>query len=89
MRSPKRGFKNVAKKEYAIVNLSDLDTRFQANEEVNPRTLLEKGVIHKVKDGIKILGEGQLSKALTVKANQYSGSAKEKIVAAGGSAEVI
>ena len=89
MRSPKRGFKNFTKKEYVIVNLEDLDTRFQANEEVTPKTLLEKGLIHKVTDGIKILGVGQLSKALTVKASQFSASAKEKIVAAGGSAEVI
>jgi large subunit ribosomal protein L15 len=89
MRSPKRGFKNVAKKEYAIVNLDELEIRFQANEEVTPKTLVEKGVIRKLLDGVKILGNGQISKPLTVKVNVYSGSAKEKIIAAGGTAEVV
>lgn len=89
MRSPKRGFKNSEQKDFSIVNLSDLELRFQPNEEVNPQILIEKGIIHKILDGLKILGKGQLSKALTVRANIFSESAKEKIVAAGGKAEVI
>ncbi len=87
-RLPKRGFKNFTRKEYAIVNLDDLN-RFAAGTEVSPEALFESGVIKKAKDGIKILGDGELTVALTVKANKFSQSALEKIQAAGGKTEVI
>jgi len=87
-RLPKRGFKNFNRKEFAIVNLEDLN-KFAAGSEVSPEALLESGVIKDRKDGIKILGNGELTVALTVKANKFSQSALEKIQAAGGKTEVI
>lgn len=89
MRSPKRGFKNVSKKNFAVVNLKTLDTRFEANEVVSPEALLEKGIIKKTLDGVKILGTGTISKSLTVKVPYISKSAEEKIKNAGGKVEVI
>lgn len=89
-RVPKRGFTNARfKKIYAIVNLKDLELRFDNGAEVNVETLKECGLVNKVNDGIKILGNGELTKKLTVKANKISTSAKEKIEAAGGKIEVI
>ncbi len=89
-RLPKRGFSNfLFKKEYAIVNLETLDKVFDAGAEVTVEALLEKGVIRKELDGLKVLGRGEITKALTVKAAKISASAKEKIEAAGGKAEVI
>ena len=85
---PKRGFSNINRKEYAIVNLTTLN-RFDDGAEVTPAVLLENGVIKNVKSGVKILGNGKLTKKLTVKAAAFSASAKEKIEAAGGKAEVI
>lgn len=87
-RMPKRGFTNIFKKEYTIVNVGDLDNRFESGAEVNLQTLFEVGLIKAVKDGIKILGTGELSKALTVKVDKVSQTAAEKITAAGGKVEV-
>ena len=88
MRIPKRGFKNPNKKEYEIVNIKVLEAKFEANEEVNPETLKEKGLIS-CTDAVKILGEGELTKPLKVKAHKFSKSAEEKIKASGGEVEVI
>ncbi|GLH65588.1 MULTISPECIES: 50S ribosomal protein L15 [Bacillaceae] len=87
-RLPKRGFTNINRKEYAIVNLDKLN-RFEDGTEVTPELLLETGVISKLKSGVKILGKGQIEKKLTVKAHKFSASAKEAIEAAGGKTEVI
>ncbi|MBR5721528.1 MAG: 50S ribosomal protein L15 [Clostridia bacterium] len=89
-RLPKRGFSNsLFKKEYAIVNLETLDKLFNDGDAVSAEILLEKGVIRKELDGLKVLGRGEITKKLTVKAAKISESAKEKIEAAGGKAEVI
>jgi len=88
MRLPKRGFKNPTRKVYALVNLSDL-ARFDAGTVVTPEVLLEKGLIRKTLDGVKVLGGGDLDKALTVRAHRFSRTAAEKIEAAGGKTEVI
>ncbi len=88
-RLPKRGFSNYPfKKEWSIINLGQLD-QFAAGTDVTPDTLLEMGIVKQVKDGVKILGNGELTVALNVKAHAFSGAAKEKIAAAGGTAEVI
>ena len=87
---PKRGFTNsLFKKEYAIINLETLDKLFNDGDAVSMETLLEKGVIRKELNGLKVLGRGEITKKLTVKAAIFSVSAKEKIEAAGGKAEVI
>ncbi|HEX3031600.1 MAG TPA: 50S ribosomal protein L15, partial [Bacillota bacterium] len=86
---PKRGFSNALfKKEIVAINISALN-RFDNGTEVTPELLLESGIINAVKDGVKILGTGELGKALTVKVNGFSKTAAEKIQAAGGKAEVI
>lgn len=85
---PKRGFNNHFAKHYAIVNLSTLN-EFENGEVVDIEALLNAGYIRKELDGLKILGGGELTKKLTVKANVFSASAKEKIEALGGSAEVV
>ncbi|OCS88019.1 50S ribosomal protein L15 [Caryophanon tenue] len=87
-RLPKRGFTNVNRKEYAIVNVETLN-RFEDGAEVTAALLLETGVVSNEKAGIKILGNGELTKKLTVKAHKFSASAKEAIENAGGSIEVI
>jgi large subunit ribosomal protein L15 len=87
-RLPKRGFNNPFRKEYAIVNLNQLNA-FADGTDVTPELLLESGIIKNPLAGIKILGDGELTVKLTVKANKFSKSAAEKISAAGGSAEVI
>lgn len=87
-RLPKRGFKNKFAKEYTIVNIETLD-QFDNGAVIDSELLLKEGVISKLNDGLKILGNGELTKKLTVKANIFSASAKEKIEAAGGKAEVI
>ena len=87
-RLPKRGFTNINRKEYAVVNLDKLNG-FAEGTEVTPELLLETGVISKLNAGVKILGNGKLEKKLTVKANKFSASAKEAVEAAGGAAEVI
>jgi large subunit ribosomal protein L15 len=86
-RLPKRGFTNIFKKEYAIVNLGRLDA-LEASS-FDPGVLLELGVIKKLNHGLKILGSGELKRAITVKAHVFSKAALEKIQAAGGTAEVI
>lgn len=85
---PKRGFSNINRKEYAIVNLTTLNL-FDDGAEVTPAVLLENGVIKNVKSGVKILGNGKLTKKLTVKANKFSASAVKAIEAAGGKTEVM
>ena len=75
-RMPKRGFKNINRKEYAIVNLETLN-KFEDGAEVTPALLVESGIIKDEKDGIKVLGNGTLNKQLTVKASKFSASAKE------------
>ncbi|MDM5152952.1 50S ribosomal protein L15 [Bacillus sp. DX1.1] len=87
-RLPKRGFTNINRKEFAIVNLSTLN-RFEDGTEVTPELLLETGVISKLNDGVKILASGAVEKKLTVKAHKFSSSAKEAIEAVGGTVEVI
>ena len=87
-RLPKRGFYNLFKKEYAIVNISDLE-KFEAGSVITPEELVEKGIVKKIADGVKILGNGELHNALTVKAHKFSGSAAERIRTAGGEVEVI
>lgn len=87
-RLPKRGFKNPNHKEIVIVNLQQLD-RFEDGATVDIAKLLETGIIKETCDGVKILGRGELGKKLTVKANAFSAGAKEKIEAAGGTAEVV
>ena len=87
-RIPKRGFKNRNTIEIVSINVSELE-RFEAGTTVDVAALVEAGVIKNPRDGVKILGNGELSKKLDVKVNAYSASAKEKIEAAGGSAEVI
>ena len=85
---PKRGFHNHFAKHYAIVNLSTLN-EFETGEVVDMNALLQAGYIRKELDGLKILGGGELAKKLTVKANVFSASAKEKIESLGGTAEVV
>jgi large subunit ribosomal protein L15 len=87
-RLPKRGFKNINRKDFAIVNLETLN-RFEEGTEVTPELLLETGVLSNTKAGVKILGNGQLEKKLTVKADKFSATAKEAIESAGGTVEVI
>lgn len=89
-RLPKRGFKNINEKQYGIVNLRDLNS-FEANSEITPEVLFESGMIKRsdAKDGVKVLGDGELDRALFIKADKFSKGAEEKIVAQGGKAEVI
>ena len=86
-RVPKRGFTNIYRTEYATVNVGGLEI-FDNGTVVTAETLKEAGLISKVMDGVKILGNGELTKKLTVEAAKFSGSAKEKIEALGGKAEV-
>ena len=88
MRLPNRGFTNFNKLEYAIVNLDQLNT-FEAGTVVCPKALKEAGLIKKELDGVKVLGNGTLEKAITVKAHKFSKSALAEIEAAGGKTEVI
>ena len=87
-RMPKRGFTNINRKEYAVVNL-DVLNRFDNGTEVSPAMLVEAGIVKNELNGVKILANGQLEKSLTVKANKFSASATAAIEAAGGKAEVI
>ena len=88
-RVPKRGFNNIFATEYAIVNVSDLEKKFEAGATVDAQSLIESGLIKKTLDGIKVLGKGDLTKALTVKVDAVSESAKSKIEAAGGKVELV
>ena len=87
-RIPKRGFKNYNYKEIIGINVSKLDV-FKNGTEVTVETLIEAGIVKNPRDGVKILGDGELTKKLTVKVNAFSKSAEEKITAAGGTCEVI
>lgn len=87
-RIPKRGFTNIFGTTYTTLNVEDLN-RFEEGTEVTPAMLVELGVLKQVKDGVKILGDGELKKSLTVKAHKFSKTAVEKIETAGGKAEVI
>lgn len=83
-----RGFRNVSRTEYSVVNLGTLDAKYDAGSEVTPESLVARGLVNDV-NAVKVLATGELSKALQVKAHAFSESAKQKIVAAGGTAEEI
>lgn len=87
-RLPKRGFHNIFAKDFAILNVRDLN-RFEEGSTVTPEMLKEQGIIGKNVDGLRILGDGSLEKKLTVRANHFSKSARQKIEQAGGTAEVV
>jgi len=87
-RLPKRGFTNINRTEYAVVNLDALN-RFEDGTEVTPELLLETGIVSNQKSGVKILAKGTIEKKLTVKAHKFSAAAKEAIEAAGGKTEVV
>ena len=87
-RLPKRGFTNIFKKHYAVLNLRDL-ADFDAKEKVTPELLVDRRVVRDLQDGLKILGDGDLKAPLHVVAHHFSESAREKILKAGGKAEVI
>ncbi len=86
-RLPKRGFKNRFSIEYAIVNLKDI-SKMEGTDIITAETLIEQGIIKDLKNGLKVLGEGEIKRPLTIKADAFSASATAKIVAAGGKAEV-
>jgi len=86
-RLPKIGFKNPFKKEYVVLNLKTLNK--VSMPLITPQVLLKKGLIREIKDGLKILGDGNIRTPVTVKAHAFSASAKEKIIKAGGSVEII
>ena len=85
----KKGFKNINHKEYAIVNLDDLETLFEAGTEVTPEALVQTGIISGIKDGVKVLAFGELTKKLTVRAHKFSKAAAEAISAKGGEAVTL
>lgn len=87
-RLPKRGFTNIFKKNYAIINIEILD-RFESGQEVTPALLVSQGLVRSRNDGVKVLGTGALTKTLTVHAHKFSQSAAAKIEAAGGKVQVI
>ncbi len=88
-RLPKRGFTNAFKKQWAEVNVDVLEAAFEAGAEVTPEILHERGIVKKIGEGIVILGRGELTKPLRVVAHRFSASAREKILTAGGSVQVI
>ena len=88
-RVPKRGFNNIFATEFAIVNVSDLEARFENGATVDAESLIACGLIKKTLDGVKVLGNGEITKSLTVKVNAISEAAKAKIEAAGGKVEVL
>ena len=87
-RLPKRGFTNVSRKEYAVVNLGDINEKFEAGAVVDVTALKNAGLVKKEYEGVKVLSNGELTKAVTIKAAKFSKSALEKISQAGGTAEV-
>jgi large subunit ribosomal protein L15 len=87
-RVPKRGFRNVFRKRYAIINLEQLN-RFDEGETITPERLIKDGMIKKIIDGLKILSKGEINKKLTVRAHKFSKEAVKKIESAGGKVEVI
>jgi len=88
-RIPKKGFKSPNRKVYALVNVRDLEARFESGDTVDIETVINKGMVGKIGAGLKILGNGEIAKSLTVKANCYSAAAREKIVTAGGTCETV
>lgn len=88
-RMPKRGFNNIFATEYTVVNVSDLEARFENGAVIDLDALIDSGLVTKVLDGVKVLGNGELTKSFTVKADKFSESAKAKIESAGGKAEVL
>src|SRR5689334_5321290 len=88
-RVPKRGFHNLFRVEYAVVNLDTLAAVFDDGSEVTPDVLRERGLVRSAKSPVKVLGRGEIAKKLTVRAHKFSGSAAQKIAAAGGATEVI
>ena len=88
-RMPKRGFTNIFKKEYVVINLEALDAKYEAGASVTPASLVECGLVKNVRDGVRILGRGEITKAMNFKAQGFSKTAEEKIIAAGGTIEVI
>ena len=88
-RVPKRGFTNIFRVEYAVVNLDTLAEVFDAGSSVTPEVLRERGLVRQARAKVKVLGRGDITKSLTVRAHKFSGSAAQKITAAGGTAEVI
>jgi large subunit ribosomal protein L15 len=88
-RIPKRGFHNLFRIEYAVVNLDTLGDRFEAGTVITPELLRERGVVRTSRQPVKVLGRGDITKNLTVKAHKFSGKAVEKIAAAGGATEVL
>lgn len=87
-RLPKRGFTNIFAKKWVVMNVADLN-RFEEGSTVSPELLIEAGFVKKIRDGIRILGNGNLERKLTVKAHHFTESARQKIEAAGGTAEVL
>ncbi|MDR1961959.1 MAG: 50S ribosomal protein L15, partial [Gracilibacteraceae bacterium] len=88
-RLPKRGFTNIFGKEYTVINVSDLEERFEAGAVVTIDSLFEVGLIKKQRDGVKLLGNGDLTKSFTVQVNKASRAAIEKVTAAGGKVEAV
>lgn len=87
-RMPKRGFNNIFATEYTVVNVADLEARFENGAVIDTDALIDAGLVTKVLDGVKVLGNGEVTKSFTVKAAKFSESAKAKIESAGGKAEV-
>ena len=88
-RMPKRGFTNIFKKDFVVLNVEALDAKFEAGSTVDTQALVLSGLVSNPRDGVRILGRGEITKALNVRAKGFSETAKEKIIAAGGSIEVI
>ena len=88
-RMPKRGFNNIFATEYATVNVSDLEARFESGAVIDEAALVESGLVKKVLDGVKVLCNGELTKSFTVKAAKFTATASEKIEKSGGKAEVV
>ena len=84
-----RGFKPYHKTEYALVNVGELDAQFDAGSEITPEVLMSRGILRNLHDGLKILGDGDVSKSFTVRAHKFSQSAQEKLQAAGGTVEIL
>lgn len=87
-RMPKRGFNNIFATEYTVVNVADLEARFENGAVIDTDALIDAGLVTKVLDGVKVLGNGEVTKSFTVKSAKFSESAKAKIESAGGKAEV-
>ena len=88
-RIPKRGFNNIFAKQYVIINVSDLEAKFEDGAVIDTNAIVEAGLVKKTLDGIKVLGNGEVTKSFTVKAAAFSKSAVEKIEKAGGKTEVM